>query len=791
VKNLRSKILILAMALVVVTQVGTLATILFTANRNVSAQAQDSLETGGSMFRDVMHRRTTALRNNVKLLAADTAFREAVSSQHIWNINTALVNHASRIEADVGIVFDSSGRVLAATLGDDLRQAALPDILHRADVLGMSQATLQNGNEVYDLVTVPLSKKRPGSWLSMGLRIDNSLANELREILRLEVTLLSTKNGHIEVLGTSMFNASPRDIAETFADETYQIITPQIRTLNDDDFLVVRQPFGSEDSNVVVVLQKSIYEAMGPYRTLRIATVVLGSLALLLAVLGAFILAGAITRPVMQLAQAAKRITDGDYSKAIDIRSNDELAELAVAFNAMQDGISDREKRIRKQALFDSVTELPNRVRALELLSECVKRAESRHYPLNILLLDLNSLGAVGSSLGHEFSDALIQQSAERVRANIDKEHILARLGGDEFLIVMENADVDFAREAAKELVRLLKTGVKLQDTHISLDACIGICTYPAHGKTADQLLQRAAVAKHDAKRAEEGLGIYEAGTEQRHLHQLSVLSDLRRAASDNELVLYLQPKIDLKSREICGAEALVRWDHPTLGFLAPTEFIPIAEKSGNISIVSNWVITAAFRECRKWRDEGLDYPVSINLSGRDLQDPDLPYFIMNALRDCDLDPKSLIIEITEEVLVHDFKRGSLAIEYLREMGARIALDDFGTGFSSLAQIKRLPLDELKIDRTFVKNLPDNREDQAIVSSTIELAHSLGLEVVAEGVETRPSMDWLAEHGCERAQGYLISRPMPADIFVQWASHFEGEVATQIIAFSPRMFPAS
>jgi HAMP domain-containing protein len=200
-------------------------------------------------------------------------------------------------------------------------------------VLGLPQSTLEAGGDTYDLVTVPLSARQPDTWLSMGMRIDNSLANELREIIDLEVTLLSTRNDHIEVLGTSIFSATPREIAATLADETYQIVTPQTRTLSGSDYLVLRQPFGREDSNVVVVLKKSLYEAMGPYRTLRIATIILGSIALLLAIFGAFALAGAITRPVHRLARTARRITDGDYSRSIEINSDDELAELAIAFS--------------------------------------------------------------------------------------------------------------------------------------------------------------------------------------------------------------------------------------------------------------------------------------------------------------------------------------------------------------------------------------------------------------------------------------------------------------------------
>ena len=232
-------------------------------------------------------------------------------------------------------------------------------------------------------------------------------------------------------------------------------------------------------------------------------------------------------------------------------------------------------------------------------------------------------------------------------------------------------------------------------------------------------------------------------------MRQLAILADLRRAARHDELRLYLQPKIRLADGRICGAEALVRWQHPVFGFLTPDQFIPLAEKSGNISLITNWALTAAVRECRLWLEEGLDLPVAVNLSSRDLQNRDLPCFVLALLRDHDLAARNIVLEITEQAVVRDFQRATLVLECLRDLGIRIAIDDFGTGYSSLAQIKHLPVDELKIDRSFVMDLPGNDDDAAIVRASIDLAHNLGLEVLAEGVETQPALEWLQAQGCE------------------------------------------
>ena len=239
----------------------------------------------------------------------------------------------------------------------------------------------------------------------------------------------------------------------------------------------------------------------------------------------------------------------------------------------------------------------------------------------------------------------------------------------------------------------------------------------------------RATVAQADSRGAARAIGLYHGGDEERRVRRLSILGDLRRAVRHEELQLFYQPKITLADGQVCGAEALVRWDHPRLGRLSPAEFIPIAEQSGNISILTRWALTTAARECRLWLEEGLDVPVSVNLSAHDLLDKDLPWFVLDLLRNHDLAPRYLVAEITEEGLVRDFANATIVLQRLRDLGIRISIDDFGTGYSSLAQIRNLPVDELKIDKSFVTQLPDNRADAAIVGAAIDLAHNLGLRV--------------------------------------------------------------
>ncbi|MFQ5608844.1 MAG: putative bifunctional diguanylate cyclase/phosphodiesterase [Woeseiaceae bacterium] len=465
--------------------------------------------------------------------------------------------------------------------------------------------------------------------------------------------------------------------------------------------------------------------------------VAIGLVTLALGLGGAMLLVGDLRRRLDGIAAAARRIATGDYAQRLPADAVCETNALTAAINDMQAEIATRENEITCQAHFDRLTGLPNRFQAEQRLAALLEDLEETEVPVTVMSVDLNRFSDVGISFGHDIGDALLAQAAERLRATVDARHALARLDGDEFLIVMEGVAPEGAWETAEDILRLLGAGLSVGDINVSVDASIGICGFPEHGTTADELLMHAGVARNDAREAPESINIYRAGKEERYVRQLAILGDLRRGIREHELKLYMQPKVLLSDGSVCGAEALVRWDHPTLGFLPPDEFIHIAQRSGNIPLITQWALETAVRECRLWLEEGLDLPVSVNLTGDDLLDPKLPVHILETLRNHDLDPRYLTLEITENSLLRDFDYATVVLQCLRDLGTHIAIDDFGTGHSSLEWIKSLPVDELKIDRSFVNGLPDDRKDIAIVRATIELAHSMGLSVIAEGVESQ------------------------------------------------------
>jgi predicted signal transduction protein with EAL and GGDEF domain len=345
-------------------------------------------------------------------------------------------------------------------------------------------------------------------------------------------------------------------------------------------------------------------------------------------------------------------------------------------------------------------------------------------------------------------------------------------MGGDEFAILLPDTDVEQALAQAQRILRALELPLSLQEHTVDLGAGIGIAGYPAHGASSDVLLSRAEVAMYSAKTGGRGVVVYDPAIDQTSQESLSLLSELRRALERDEFMLYLQPKLDLASGSVIGAEALVRWVHPEKGFIGPDNFIPFAETTGFIRMLTIWMLekTAAF--CSELQLRGTHLKFSVNLSARDLMDQDLAMRFAEILTRYRLSPVSMCLEITESAIMDDPARAMATLEKLSNMGVSLAIDDFGTGYSSLAYLKRLPVDELKIDKSFVMNMEQDMDDARIVRSTIDLGHNMGLRVIAEGVESEAVWFLLRQMGCDQGQGYFMGKPMPVERFLEWLQHW-------------------
>jgi diguanylate cyclase (GGDEF)-like protein len=428
-------------------------------------------------------------------------------------------------------------------------------------------------------------------------------------------------------------------------------------------------------------------------------------------------------------------------------------------------------EEMEHQAMHDNLTGLPNRVLFHDRVDQALHAAKRRSGEVAVMFLDLDRFKEVNDTLGHECGDVLLREVGQRLAQSLRAGDTVARLGGDEFGVLASGLDdADDALVVARKLRQAVEWPFALAGLVLEVEASIGIAVFPEHGTDVDTLLRHADVAVYQSKEAHSGVAVYSPERDVYSQDRLKLLGELRRAIERNELVLYYQPKVSLKTSEVLGFEALVRWRHPERGLLTPERFVPFAEHTGLVKPLTRYVLREGVRSCARWQEQGLAIGVAVNLSGRDLLDLNLPDEVGLLLSETGIDAGRVELEITEKTILSDPVRTRTILNRLKELGVRLAIDDFGSGYSSLAYLKRLPLDVLKIDKSFVMTMLADDDSAAIVRSTIDLAHNLGLEVVAEGVATEQICGALAGLRCDAAQGFYVSGPLPEAQAARWAT---------------------
>ncbi len=420
------------------------------------------------------------------------------------------------------------------------------------------------------------------------------------------------------------------------------------------------------------------------------------------------------------------------------------------------------------QALHDALTELPNRTLLSDRIRQSILMAQRTHQPFVLMLLDLDRFKDINDTLGHQYGDVVLQQIAKRVCKVLRESDTIARLGGDEFAVLLPKTELDHAKHIVKKLLQSIEEPVLINDHVLHVGASVGITLYPQHGEDEITLLQRADVAMYVAKRNHLGHAVYDPSTDQHSLRNLALLGELRGAIERNDLVLHYQPKVNLKTGKVYGVEALVRWKHENHGIMYPDEFVPLAEQTGLIAPLSMWVLESGLAQCQRNRNDKLALHMAVNLSARNLHDPHFPEKVARMINENCGDANRLRLEITETAIMADPNKALEILYKLSDMGVHLSIDDFGTGYSSLALLKQMPVDELKIDKSFVMGMVEDENDAVIVRSIIDLAHNIGISVVAEGVESLEVYEMLKEMGCDAVQGHYICGSLPVDEFTQW-----------------------
>jgi diguanylate cyclase (GGDEF)-like protein len=785
IRSLRVRMIVFLVALLGVVQIAEFVLTNHASYNAARGKIEDELGVGQKVFARVLRQNADREAQAASASASDFAFREAVATGDVATLASALENQRARIKAQAVLYVDLNGDAIADTTrpGAAPRHFELAQLIAQARIDGEATAIGMLDQHAFQLIAVPVRAPVTIGWIIDCYPVDGALAADLRQLTGLDVSFAVERDGRWQLLATTLATATAGALLEQLPPYLQAMDTRLLQTLQGEQQVRFVTLGDSAGEHMVAVLQRPIADAMARFRNLRTTLIALGILSLALSIAGSVIIALGITRPIEFLLASVKRIRNGNYSASVKMQRDDEIGALAQGLDHMRAGIAEREQRILKLAYEDPLTQLPNRAQFGEALERGIVLARAQGQSLAILVMDLDRFKFVNDSLGHGVGDHVLQQVGKRLHALAGGAGCVARLGGDEFALLVPALKSEQVIELAQSIIAALERPIIFHDQPLDVGASIGIAYYPEHAADAETLLRNADIAMYVAKRNKIGYTIYDPKFDTSQQQHLSLLGELRHAVEHGELRLYYQPKVSLASSTVDAAEALIRWVHPTKGLVAPALFIPFAEHTGYIKVLTRWVLAEAIRQCGVWRRDGLQLQVSVNISARDLMNRDLPDAISALLSEHDVPAGMVCLEITESGFMEDPAHAQKVLERLAAIGLQLSIDDYGTGYSSLSYIMQLPVTELKIDRSFVSHMSDDRDLTTIVRSTIELGHSLGLKVVAEGVEDGQGFALLRELGCDGAQGYFMSPPLPPDAFRRW---YEGSLPAQAIPASER-----
>ncbi|MFJ4139397.1 putative bifunctional diguanylate cyclase/phosphodiesterase [Pseudomonas fragi] len=734
-----------------------------------SDQAQEQLKTGTRVFERFIDLRWRRIQYGLNWLTNDSDFREATINGSPSLIERALQEFESSLHGSELFVLDLDGNIITSTLKGLPPGQAFP----YAKALRLARRNTQTmvigilAGRPYMLVQGVVLAPLPVVRVVSGMPMDDVFAHELSSLSNLEVSFMTVKPGESGILSSTQPDFMSASIIE-FVQEHTPGAAIHFSEFNGQRFLGQMLQLANsgdpDNGQVMAVLQSPLDQTMQAFNSLDRKFLWISLGALLASLLGALWLARAVSRPVSLLAEAAQRIGRGNYETRVELTRRDELGFLARAINAMQSGIAVREQQLAHNALHDPLTGLPNRALAMERLGSAISARRS----VVLIYLGIENYRVINEGFGPEGVELIMRESARVMLDALRERDTAARITGNEFLLLLESTQIDVGVAMADRLYALLKRPLSIDGHEVALEVCMGIAVYPLNGQSAEELINRAAIARRDAAALPGYLQVYQQDRDLAHQRHIQLIRDLRSAASEGQLQLHYQPKLDIRSGHVRQAEALLRWQHPELGMVSPAEFIPLAERTGSMFLLTGWVIEEGIRQLAEWNRKGMHLQLSLNISAEDLHGENLLLTVERLLKRYQLSAEQLIFEITESTAMRDPEHSLSVLEKLRDGGISLSVDDFGTGYSSLAHLKRLPVQELKIDQSFIRNLDETSEDAVIVRSTIEMSHNLGLKVVAEGVEYQHTLELLERWHCDTAQGYLISRPMDAVAFEAW-----------------------
>lgn len=767
--SLRNQVLLLVMGVVLVTSISILIAFGVNTSRYTRQQVDRDIAAASEVFSKLLVIRERQLVSSAELLTADFGFKQAVATHDAATIDSVLRNHGARVDADLMYLADLDGRLVASThVGHDAGAAFPPaDLVARALRDGRAWAMIAVADRVFQTVVVPVRAPAPIALAGVGFELDRAVATELKTLTGLAVTFVFEDAPAVSTLPAE-------EVDDALAAGALLSPLVGVPLTAPPRYLSRRVDLGPSGDDVGhVVLTTRLDDSLAGFTRLRDGIVAITFAILGLAALLGFALSINLSRPLNQLSETARRVARGDYRREVSLRSNTrEVSTLFEAFTTMRSDISEREARIMHQAQHDRLTDLFNRAALIERADAGIVRERK---PAALICIRLSDLRQVNASFGPAVADDYVRGIAARLVESSPGGVINARSGTDEFIQLAPDISAATIRARCEALVEQLQSPLPIAEMRVKPLIVVGHAETPAHADTATKLVQCAAIAADNAIHERVAVRGFRVGDDDIHRFRLSLVNDLERAvsATDGQLFMYYQPKLDLRDGSVDQLEALIRWRHPRHGFVSPETFIPLAEQSSLINRLTEWVVDSVVERTARWHVDHPALRIAVNISARDLEREALLPFIRRALDAAELPARSLTFEMTEGDVMRDAERAIRLMAGFRDAGFDFAVDDYGVGHSSLSKLERMPVSELKIDRSFVAHLAQSSRSRTIVASTIDLAHALGLVVVAEGIESPEALTLLRAMGCDYAQGFHVSPPLQAEHVDVWIREFE------------------
>ncbi|MBT5231133.1 MAG: EAL domain-containing protein [Methylococcales bacterium] len=770
-EQLQTKIILVFVGLLAIVQIVSLVLVKQETHKNAIEQIEQQLVSGQEIFNQLIRYRGKQLVNGIRILASDFAFRDAAATQDKATILSALENHGRRVNADLSILISLDGKILADTQATNTESGSrpfpFPELLKQVKANHVAGASIRFGTHVYQFILVPVKAPNTIAWVGMGFTIDDQLALELKALTGLEISFVDKQLNGNRILASTLDSQLEYLLSFIDAHELSFNATSTIELGSEVYISYITKPKPGQRVNLSTILQHSFTQAIQPYNKLQSTLLTIYGIAFLAVIIGSSLLAKGITHPISRLAAAAKDMQDNGTSAPILIQQRDEIGQLAHAFNHMIKSIADREEQIIQQAYHDPLTGLSNRLYFNQQINTAIKSGGPR-LVFTVMIISLERFDEINNTLGHNIGDKVIQRMSLQIQETcMDDIHAIARLSSNQFIIFHIDTHND-SLIIAKQIFEALEHGITYKDIVVDSDVHIGLSQYPSQAKDAKSLIQNADIAVHLAQQNGINIAYYDASHDERNTARLSMMHELRHAIETDELELFYQPKVNIEQGEITHVEALIRWHHPKHGFMPPDDFIPLAEQTGHIIHLTKWVLNTAIQQGCAFRQAGVDIKVAINLSTKDLMNRSFIKMTEELLTQHQAQADWFVLEVTESAVMQDDKKATEVLNELNTMGFDLSIDDYGTGYSSMSYLKLLPVQELKIDKSFILDLPNNQDDKAIVQTTIELGHRMGLTVIAEGVEDQATLDILQEMGCDMAQGYYVCRPANITTLQDW-----------------------